>query len=130
METRTATTILSAPKTQVFEYLSRIENLPPLGHGVRPRAAVRGRQADGRQRPRRVLLRHRRRSRHRRDRHVRGPARKTSSAPSPRGSSPCRRASAYTFTMFQAPGMSDELFESQYAACTCASSRTPRARFA
>ena len=28
METRTATTILSAPKTQVFDYLSRVENLP------------------------------------------------------------------------------------------------------
>ena len=52
--------------------------------------------------------------RDRRDRHVRRPDRGRARAlPDSRRAAPDGRC-AYSFTMFQAPGMPDDLFESQY----------------
>ena len=38
MRSETVTTVLPAPKGEVFAYLAEIENLPALGDGVRARA--------------------------------------------------------------------------------------------
>jgi hypothetical protein len=114
MESRTVTTILAAPKDEVFAYLSRIENLPDWAtefarelrcedgratvvNGLGEfRFAIDADPATG------VI-----------DMYA-GPSEDdlgffpTRVVALPGGSS------AFTFTMFQAPGMPDELFESQY----------------
>jgi hypothetical protein len=114
METRTVTAVLTAPKDEVFDYLSRIENLPDwatefareLKFEEGKAKVVNGRgefyfaiDAD----PDTGVI----------DMYA-GPTEdelglfptRVVELPGP--------ASAYTFTMFQAPGMSDELFDSQY----------------
>ena len=114
METRTATTILSAPKTQVFEYLSRIENLPAWATEF----ARELRYEDGKPKvvnglgefyfaidadPATGVI----------DMYA-GPAEDELGLFPTRVVGLPGGASAFTFTMFQAPGMSDELFEAQY----------------
>ena len=114
METRTATTILSAPKTQVFDYLSRIENLPAWATEF----ARELRYEDGKPKvvnglgefyfvidadPATGVI----------DMYA-GPAEDELGLFPTRVVDLPGGASAFTFTMFQAPGMSDELFESQY----------------
>jgi hypothetical protein len=114
MESRTVTTILAAPRDQVFAFLSRIENLPAwatefareLRYEDGKAKVVNGRgelyfaiEADAETG---VI-----------DMYA-GPSE------AELGLFPTRvvglpdGASAFSFTMFQAPGMSDELFESQY----------------
>jgi hypothetical protein len=115
MQTRTVTTVLEAPREEVFSYLSKVENLPEWatefarelkyenGHAK----VVNGLgefyftiDAD----PDTGVI----------DMYV-GPS------PDELALFPTRvvelpgGASAYSFTMFQQPGMPDELFESQYA---------------
>ena len=114
METRTATTILSAPKTQVFDYLSRIENLPAWATEF----ARELRYEDGKPKvvnglgefyfaidadPATGVI----------DMYA-GPAEDELGLFPTRVVGLPGGASAFTFTMFQAPGMPDELFESQY----------------
>lgn len=114
METRTATTILSAPKTQVFDYLSRVENLPAWATEF----ARELRYEDGKPKvvnglgefyfvidadPATGVI----------DMYA-GPAEDELGLFPTRVVDLPGGASAFTFTMFQAPGMSDELFESQY----------------
>ena len=114
MQTRTATTILSAPKTQVFDYLSRIENLPAWATEF----ARELRYEDGKPKvvnglgefyfaidadPATGVI----------DMYA-GPAEDELGLFPTRVVGLPGGASAFTFTMFQAPGMSDELFESQY----------------
>ena len=114
METRTATTILSAPRTQVFDYLSRIENLPAWATEF----ARELRYEDGKPKvvnglgefyfaidadPATGVI----------DMYA-GPAEDELGLFPTRVVGLPGGASAFTFTMFQAPGMSDELFEAQY----------------
>ena len=114
METRTATTILSVPKTQVFDFLSRIENLPAWATEF----ARELRYEDGKPKvvnglgdfyfvidadPATGVI----------DMYA-GPAEDELGLFPTRVVDLPGGASAFTFTMFQAPGMSDELFESQY----------------
>jgi len=114
METRTATMILSAPKTQVFDYLSRIENLPAWATEF----ARELRYEDGKPKvvnglgefyfvidadPATGVI----------DMYA-GPAEDELGLFPTRVVDLPGGTSAFTFTMFQAPGMSDELFESQY----------------
>ena len=114
MEARTATTILSAPKTQVFDYLSRIENLPAWATEF----ARELRYEDGKPKvvnglgefyfaidadPATGVI----------DMYA-GPAEDELGLFPTRVVDLPGGASAFTFTMFQAPGMPDGLFESQY----------------
>ena len=114
METRTATTILSASKTQVFDYLSRIENLPAWATEF----ARELRYEDGKSKvvnglgefyfvidadPATGVI----------DMYA-GPAEDKLGLFPTRVVGLPGGASAFTFTMFQAPGMPDETFESQY----------------
>jgi hypothetical protein len=114
METRTATTVLPAPKEQVFDYLSRIENLPAwatefareLRYENGKAKVVNGLgefyfaiEAD----PDTGVI----------DMYA-GPTEDELGLFPTRVVGLPGGASAYTFTMFQAPGMSDELFQSQY----------------
>lgn len=114
MNARTVTATLDAPASTVFDYLSRIENLPKWATEFARELKV----EDGRakvvnglgefffritaDRETGVI-----------DMHA-GPTEAelalfpTRVVPLPDG------GAAYTFTMFQAPGMPDELFESQY----------------
>ncbi|HXV95866.1 MAG TPA: hypothetical protein VD695_04905 [Gaiellaceae bacterium] len=114
MESRTVTTILAAPKEEVFAYLSRVENLP----GWATEFARELRYEDGKAKI------------------VNGLGELFFSIEADAetgvidmyagpteddlGLFPTRvvglpgGASAFTFTMFQAPGMPAELFESQY----------------
>jgi hypothetical protein len=115
MQTRTVTAVLDAPRERVFDYLSRIENLPRWATEF----ARELRYEDGR-----AVV-------------VNGLGEFLFSIDADPGTGvidmragptendlnlfPTRVVelpdgrSAYTFTMFQAPGMPDELFESQYA---------------
>lgn len=114
METRTATTILAAPKEEVFAYLSRIENLPAwatefareLRYEDGKATIVNGLgefrfaiQAD----PETGVI----------DMYA-GPSEDELGLFPTRVVGLPGGATAFTFTMFQAPGMPDELFESQY----------------
>jgi hypothetical protein len=115
MQTRTVTTVLEAPREEVFSYLSKVENLPEWAtEFVRELKYENGHakvvnglgefyftiDAD----PDTGVI----------DMYV-GPS------PDELALFPTRvvelpgGASAYSFTMFQQPGMPDELFESQYA---------------
>jgi hypothetical protein len=114
MDTRTVTTVLAAPKEEVFAYLSRVENLP----GWATEFARELRYEDGRAKvvnglgelffaidadPETGVI----------DMYA-GPSEDELGLFPTRVVALPGGASAFTFTMFQAPGMSDELFESQY----------------
>ena len=102
MESRTVTTVLAAPKTEVFEYLASVENLPKwatefareLKHEggktkvVNPETGVIDMYA--------------------------GPTEDELALFPTRIVALPGAQSAYTFTMFQAPGSPDDLFEAQY----------------
>jgi hypothetical protein len=114
METRTVTTFLEAPRERVFDYLSRIENLPrwatefarELKYEDGKAKVVNGLgefyfsiDAD----PDTGVI----------DMYA-GPTEEELSLFPTRVVGLSDGRSAYSFTMFQAPGMPDELFESQY----------------
>ena len=114
MSTRTVTTVLDAPKAQVFDYLSRIENLPEwatefareLKYEDGKAKAVNGLgefyfaiEAD----PKTGVI----------DMFA-GPAEDELALFPTRVVELPGGRSAYSFTMFRAPGMPEELFESQY----------------
>jgi hypothetical protein len=114
MESRTVSTILAAPKEEVFAYLSRVENLPAwatefareLRYEDGKATIVNGLgefrfaiQAD----PETGVI----------DMYA-GPSEDELGLFPTRVVGLPGGATAFTFTMFQAPGMPDELFESQY----------------
>jgi len=114
VETRTVTTFLEAPKERVFYYLSRIENLPRWATEF----ARELKYEDGRAKvvnglgefyfsidadPDTGVI----------DMYA-GPTEDELSLFPTRVVELPEGRSAYSFTMFQAPGMPDELFESQY----------------
>lgn len=116
MQDRTVTAVLEAPKDQVFRYLSQIENLPrwatefarELKYENGKAKVVNGLgefyfsiDAD----PDTGVI----------DMYA-GPTEEELSLFPTRVVELPERRSAYSFTMFQAPGMPDELFESQYQA--------------
>ena len=88
MRSATVTTVLDAPRTAVFEYLAEIEHLPEWATEF-----ARELRRDG-------------------DDHkvVNGLGEFFFAVALPDG------RTAYSFTMFQGPGMPDELFEAQHAA--------------
>ncbi|HXV33343.1 MAG TPA: hypothetical protein VD769_04975 [Gaiellaceae bacterium] len=114
MESRTVTTVLAAPKEEVFAYLSRVENLP----GWATEFARELRYEDGKAKvvnglgelyfsidadaETGVI-----------DMYAGPTEAELALFPTRVVGLPGGR-SAFTFTMFQAPGMSDELFESQH----------------
>jgi len=114
MNTRTVTTVLDAPKDDVFDYLSRIENLPEWASEFARELKYEDGKAkvvnglgefyfsiDADEETGVIDM-------------FAGPAEdKLGVFPTRVVSLPGGR-SAYSFTMFQAPGMPDELFESQY----------------
>jgi hypothetical protein len=115
MQHRTVTTVLDAPRDRVFDYLSRIENLPRWANEF----ARELRFEDGTAKvvnglgeflftidadARAGVI----------DMHAGPTEDELSLFPTRVVGLPDGR-SAYTFTMFQAPGMPDELFESQHA---------------
>jgi len=115
MQTRTVTTVLDAPRERVFDYLSRVENLPrwatefarELRYENGQAVVVNGLgeflfsiDAD----PETGVI----------DMHAGPTEDELSLFPTRVVGLPDGR-SAYTFTMFQAPDMPDELFEAQYA---------------
>jgi hypothetical protein len=114
METRTVTAVLEAPKEEVFDYLSQVENLPrwatefarELKYEDGKAKVVNGRgefffaiEAE----PKTGVI----------DMYA-GPTEEELALFPTRVVGLPGAASAYTFTMFQAPGMPDELFDSQY----------------
>ena len=114
MESRTVTAVLDAPKEQVFDYLSRIENLPSwatefaraLKYEDGKAKVVNGLgefyfaiDAD----PETGVI----------DMYA-GPTEDELGLFPTRVVELPGGASAYSFTMFRAPGMPEELFESQY----------------
>lgn len=115
METRTVTAVLGAPKEAVFDYLSKVENLPKwatefareLKYENGKAKVVNGLgefyfaiAAD----PETGVI----------DMYA-GPTERELAVFPTRVVALPGGGSAYSFTMFQAPGMPDELFESQYA---------------
>ena len=115
MTTRTVTTVLDAPKDDVFSFLSKIDNLPKwASEFARELRYVDGKAkvVNGRgefyfaidaDEDTGVI-----------DMYA-GPTEDELALFPTRVVGLPGGASAFTFTMFQAPGMSDELFESQYA---------------
>jgi hypothetical protein len=114
MNARTVTAVLDAPKEQVFEYISKIENLPDwatefareLKYENGKAKVVNGLgefyfviSAD----PQTGVI----------DMYA-GPSEDELGLFPTRVVGLPSGASAYSFTMFQAPGMPDELFDSQY----------------
>ncbi len=114
METRTVTAVLAAPKDEVFDYLSRVENLPgwatefarELRYEEGKAKVVNGRgefyfaiEAD----PETGVI----------DMYA-GPTEDELGLFPTRVVGLPGGASAYSFTMFQAPGLPDEDFDSQY----------------
>ena len=114
MKTRTVTAVLEAPKDEVFDYLSRVENLPSwatefareLRYEEGKAKVVNGRgefyfaiEAD----PETGVI----------DMYA-GPTEDELGLFPTRVVGLPGGASAYSFTMFQAPGLPDEEFESQY----------------
>ena len=114
MESRTVTAVLDAPKEQVFDYLSRIENLPSWATEF----ARELKYEDGKAKvvnglgefyftidadPDTGVI----------DMFA-GPAEDELALFPTRVVELPGGASAYSFTMFRAPGMPEELFESQY----------------
>jgi hypothetical protein len=115
MQTRTVTTVLDIPRQRVFDYLSRIENLPRWATEF----ARELRYEDGRA----VVVNGLGEFLFSIDADVEtgvidmraGPTEDELSLFPTRVVELPDGRSAYTFTMFQTPGMPDELFESQYA---------------
>ena len=114
MNTRTVTTVLDAPKGTVFDYLSRIENLPEwasefareLKYEQGKAKVVNGLgefyfSIDADEETGVIDM-------------YAGPTEEELGVFPTRVVSLPGGRSAYSFTMFQAPGMPDELFESQY----------------
>ena len=114
MTTRTATSVLDAPAGDVFDYLAQIET-GPMGDRIRARVAMGPGGRKRGERSGRVSHPLCHGSAERSDRHLRGPDEAEMVLfPSRVVALPDGR-SAYTFTMFESPGGSDELFEAQYA---------------
>ncbi len=115
MQTRTVTTVLDTPRQRVFDYLSRIENLPRWATEF----ARELRYEDGRA----VVVNGLGEFLFSIDADVEtgvidmraGPTEDELSLFPTRVVELPDGRSAYTFTMFQTPGMPDEVFESQYA---------------
>ncbi|HEX8742170.1 MAG TPA: SRPBCC family protein [Thermoleophilaceae bacterium] len=114
MRSRTVTAVFPAPKERVFEYMSDIENLPRWAtEFAREMKVVDGRHVvvnglgefvfaiESDERTGVVDM-------------YAGPTEEAMGVFPTRVVELPGGASAYSFTMFQAPGMSDELFESQY----------------
>jgi hypothetical protein len=116
MQTRTVTAVLEAPSDRVFRYLSQIENLPHWATEF----ARELRYEDGKAKvvnglgefffsidadPRTGVI----------DMYT-GPTEEELSLFPTRVVELPEGRSAYSFTMFQTPGMPDELFDSQYQA--------------
>ena len=114
MINRTVTAVLDAPRDEVFEYLSRIENLPEWATDF----AHELKYEDGQARVVNGLGEFYFRI----DADAKTGVIDMYAGPSEEGLAlfPTRvvslgdSRSAYSFTMFKAPGMADELFESQY----------------
>ncbi len=115
MKTRTVTTVLPAPREKVFAYLADVENLPRWATELARELKL----VDGRHKvvngPRTVLLRVRADAATGVIDMLAGPSEDQLALFPARVVPLGDEASAFTFTMFQAPGQSDELFESQYA---------------
>jgi hypothetical protein len=115
MQSRSVTTVLDAPKERVFDYLSQLENLPRWATEF----ARELRQEDGRAKVVNGLGEF--------YVHIESDAGSgvidfyAGPTPDALGVFPSRvvalteGSSAYTFTMFQAPGMPNELFDAQHA---------------
>jgi hypothetical protein len=116
MQTRTVTAVLEAPKDRIFRYLSQVENLPRWATEF----ARELRYEDGKAKvvnglgefffsidadPRTGVI----------DMYT-GPTEEEFSVFPTRVVELPEGRSAYSFTMFQTPGMPDELFDSQYQA--------------
>lgn len=114
MKTQTVTAVLAAPKQRVFDYLSKVENLPKWANEFARELRYEGGKAkvvnglgefyfaiDAD--PRTGVI----------DMYA-GPTEEQLALFPTRVVALADGRSAYTFTMFQAPGMPDELFESQY----------------
>jgi hypothetical protein len=114
MKSRTVTTVLAAPKEEVFAYMSEIENLPAWATEF---ARELRRDDDGY-----TVVNNLGEFRFeiRADREtgvidmLSGPSRDEMAVFPTRAVALPDGRTAYTFTMFQAPGMPDELFESQH----------------
>ena len=124
MTSKTVTTVLAAPERGGVRLPVEDREPAELGERVRPRAEVRGRQGQGRQRPRRVLLRDRGRREDRRDRHVRRPDRGRARRSSPRGSSPSPATPAPSASRCSRPRACPTSCSSRSISHCCASSRT------
>jgi len=115
MTTRTVTTVLDAPKDDVFSFLSKIDNLPKWASEF----ARELRYVDGKAKVVNGLGEFYFAIDADEDTGVidmyAGPTEDELALFPTRVVGLPGGASAFTFTMFQAPGMSDELFESQYA---------------
>ena len=114
MTTHTVTAVLPAPKTQVFSYLSKIENLPHWASEFARELKYENGKAkvvnglgefyfaiDADERSGVIDM-------------YAGPTEAEMGVFPTRVVGLPGGSSAYTFTMFQAPGVPDELFESQY----------------
>lgn len=114
MTTRTVTTVLDAPKDDVFSYLSKIDNLPKWASEF----ARELKYIDGKAKVVNGLGEFYFTIEADEDTGVidmyAGPTEDELALFPTRVVGLPGGASAFTFTMFQAPGMSDELFESQY----------------
>lgn len=114
MTTRTVTTVLDAPKEDVFSYLSKIDNLPKWASEF----ARELKYIDGKAKVVNGLGEFYFTIEADEDTGVidmyAGPTQDELALFPTRVVGLPGGASAFTFTMFQAPGMSDELFESQY----------------
>ncbi len=115
MRSRTVTTVLSAPRQEVFEYMSDVRNLPEWATEFARRLEREGDDwkvvnnlgelyFEIRADERTGVI----------DMHA-GPTKDEMAMFPTRAVELPGGRTAYTFTMFQGPGMPDELFESQYA---------------
>jgi hypothetical protein len=115
VRSETVTTVLDAPADDVYEYLSRIENLPEWANEFARELEWRDGEAVVRNGLGEFLFRIDADPETRVIDMLAGPT------PDELATFPARvvelpgEKTAFSFTMFQAPGMPDELFESQYA---------------
>jgi hypothetical protein len=114
MKSRTVTTVLNAPRSEVFAYMASIENLPEWATEF---ARELRRDADGY-----TVINNLGEFRFEIEADeetgvidmLSGPSAEEMAIFPTRAVSLPDGRTAYTFTMFQSPGMPDELFESQY----------------
>lgn len=115
MQSRTVTAVLPVPKKRVFDYLARIENLPKWATEFARELKL----EDGRAKVVNGLGEFDFAIEADRDTGVidmfAGPSPEELAVFPTRVIGLSETSAAYTFTMFQAPGMPEELFESQYA---------------